>query len=131
VTDAVVDGARHHLVHAQPISADVLCPVASSLPCATPKHMIDVAGQLLSYKQLCALVTCETDHIPVNAAYTHRWNALYQPRVGPLMLDNGKLVTMTMYSDVCHPRLQVVGHWILEAVSKLYRIAALEPVTSS
>jgi hypothetical protein len=108
-----------HLVHrsAHP-SAAVLCPGAG-LPCGTPRHVVRVDGAHTTYADLCKQRACDNRFMPVNAVYTHRWNAKYSSTVPPVRID-GKLVELTMYSDVCDHRLQVLAHWGLEAVHQAH-----------
>jgi hypothetical protein len=116
---AGVTGGRH-LVHVAPRHprAAVLCPAVGGLPCATPGHLVAVDGNLVTYRELCGSQACESLVMEVNAAYTHRWNGEYGPSMPAIQLD-GKSVKLTMYSDFCHPRIQVTAHWLLESVRML------------
>lgn len=86
--------ARHELVHAEHIMADVLCPVDSSLPCATSNHMVRVNGLTKSYSQYCELNKCAKDKMEVNSVLSHIWQDE----------DHGNGVQLTMF-DVRHPEM--------------------------
>lgn len=92
--------ASHQLVHAKHIMADVLCPAESSLPCATPNHMIRIDGKAASYAQYCERYACAENKMEVNSVLSHIWEDE----------NHGNGFELTMF-DYRHPEnLQIVLH---------------------
>lgn len=77
--DVCVDAAylskysAEHLVHPEHLLKDVLCPVDSSLPCATANHMLRVDGKKVSYALYCETKECTTGSVEVNSVMSHMW----------------------------------------------------------
>lgn len=81
-----------NLVHMAHITADVLCPTDSSLPCATANHMVRLNGKAISYAALCEERKCTIDRMQVNSVLSHKWTEQEH--------DNGVVLTML---DARHP----------------------------
>lgn len=91
----------HLLVHLTPFRASVLCPLSSTLPCATADHMLRVEGKSMSYREYCSIVKCSKDEMDVNSVMSHVWKETAH--------DNGRAM-LTMY-DARHPEsLQRMVH---------------------
>ena len=97
---------RAHLVHHEHIHSDVLCPVNSTLPCATPEHAVTVNGTLMSYRQFCSQrgTECTSTRLFVNSVLVGHWT------LEPHQHRSQTTVHLTMY-DYRYPRvLQHVLH---------------------
>lgn len=65
--------SERHFVHPNAVTAQVLCPLDSALPCATQHHMVRIDGHALSYAKMCQMIACERKVTRVNSVYSHVW----------------------------------------------------------
>lgn len=93
------------LVHTSHILSEVLCPMNSTLPCATHNHALIFNGMLTSYRQFCGQPgnQCRVDVKFVNSVLVGLWQNEDHPHVH-------STVQLTMF-DFRYPRvLQHILH---------------------